>query len=127
MDVCDVCFRAKQTRMSFPLSNNKAKNCFDLIHCVIWGAYRVKSLSGVHYFLTIVDDTSRGTWVFFMKEKSEASKLLKNFCLKVKSQFVTWIKTIRSDNGVDFTSGPMQNFYEEHGIIHQTSCTDTPQ
>ena len=38
---CDVCFRAKQTRLSFPIGDNKAINCFDLIHCDISGAYRL--------------------------------------------------------------------------------------
>lgn len=28
------------------------------IHCDIWGAYRVESLCGAHYFLSIVDDAS---------------------------------------------------------------------
>ena len=31
--VCDVCFRAKQTREMFVDSNNKACDCFELIHC----------------------------------------------------------------------------------------------
>jgi len=57
-DLCDVCLRAKQTRMSFLLSENKALNCFDLIHCDIWGSYHVKLLCGAQYFLTIVDDAS---------------------------------------------------------------------
>jgi len=66
---CDVCFRAKQTRLSFPVSDNKAKNCVDLIHCDIWGAYRVDSLCRAHYCLPIVDDATRGTWVYLMKDK----------------------------------------------------------
>ena len=45
----------------FPLSDNKAINCFDLIHCGIWGAYRVESLCGAHYFFSIVEEASRGT------------------------------------------------------------------
>jgi len=123
MDICDACFRTKQTRMSFPISNNKASYCFDLIHCDIWGLYRVESLCGAYYFL----DASHGTWVFFIKEKSEASKFLKNFCLMIKTQFGKCVKVIQSDNGAEFTSGPMKQFYGEEGIIHQTSCTDTPQ
>jgi len=34
---------------------------------------------------------------------------------------------MRSDNRSEFTLGPMKNFYGEHGIIHQTTCVDTPQ
>jgi len=57
-DLCDVCLCTKQTQMSFPIGENKASNCFDLIHCDIWGAYRVQSFLGAQYFLTIVDDAS---------------------------------------------------------------------
>ena len=112
---CDVLCRAKQTRLSFPLSDNKAINCFDLIHCDIWGAYRVESLCGAHYFFSIVDDASGGTWVYLMKDKSEASQLIVNFCLIVKTQFNANFKTIRSDNGREFTSGPMKKLYGEQG------------
>jgi len=61
-DLCDLCLRAKQTRNPSLLSENKAKNCFDLIHCDIWGPYHVKSFSGAHcpIFSTILDDASPG-------------------------------------------------------------------
>ena len=36
---CEICFRAKQTRSSFPESLNKATAPFVLIHCDVWGPY----------------------------------------------------------------------------------------
>ena len=54
-DVREACYRAKQRRIPFFESSNKAKYVFDLIHCDIWGAHREASSCGVHYFLTIVD------------------------------------------------------------------------
>jgi len=51
---------AKQTRMPFSTSENKAANCFDLLHCDIWGPHRIKSFCGAQHFLTIVYDASRG-------------------------------------------------------------------
>ena len=39
-DVCDICFKAKQTRSRFIISNNKASALFELTHCDIWGPYR---------------------------------------------------------------------------------------
>ncbi|GKD43120.1 retrovirus-related pol polyprotein from transposon RE2 [Tanacetum coccineum] len=30
---CDICFRAKQTQESFTSSENKATDCFELVHC----------------------------------------------------------------------------------------------
>jgi len=108
---CDVCYKGKQTRLPFPSSDSKAKGCFDLIYCDIWGAYSVESLCGAHYFVTIVDDASRGTWVYLMKYKSEASKLIVNFCVMVKTQLNLNIKVIRSENGKEFTSNSMKQFY----------------
>jgi len=39
----------------------------------------------------------------------------------------TRVKVIKSDNGHEFNSGPMKQFYGEQGIIHETSYIDTPQ
>ena len=60
-DVCEIRLRAKQTRNQFSISQSNAKDIFDLIHCDIWGPYKIPSLCGSHYFLSIVDDASRAT------------------------------------------------------------------
>ena len=62
-DLCDVCLRAKQTRLPFGFSDNKALMPFDLVHFDIWGPYYVKSFCGASYFLTILDDATRCVWV----------------------------------------------------------------
>ncbi|CAH9126065.1 unnamed protein product, partial [Cuscuta epithymum] len=41
--VCDACMRGKQTRDSFVVSSARAVEPFELIHCDIWGPYRVVS------------------------------------------------------------------------------------
>jgi hypothetical protein len=76
---CDICFYAKQKRMSFPLSNSVSANTFDLVHMDIWGPLSIPSISGFKYFLTIVDDKSRFTWIYLMKLKSETSNLASSF------------------------------------------------
>ena len=47
---CDSCIKAKFARLPFPVSSIKSKECFDLVHCDIWGAYRTPSLSRATYF-----------------------------------------------------------------------------
>ena len=126
-DPCEICLRAKQTRNPFPISQSNAKEVFNLIHCDIWGPYRTASTCDAHYFLSIVDDASRATWVCSMQDRTEASKLLKNFIVMVKTQFNQRVKVVCSDNGREFTSGPMQQFYHEYGILRESSCVDTPQ
>jgi len=60
-----------------------------LIYCDLWGPYRTPTHSGARYFLTIVDDYSRGVWLYLMSEKSEASNHLKNFLAMTTGQFDT--------------------------------------
>nr|GEY60429.1 putative reverse transcriptase, RNA-dependent DNA polymerase, Gag-polypeptide of LTR copia-type [Tanacetum cinerariifolium] len=55
---CEVCHKAKQTRDSFPLSENKSPVFGLLMHLDVWGPYKVISMEGFRYFLTIVDDYS---------------------------------------------------------------------
>lgn len=125
--LCDSCSKAKHTRLPFQDSNTRTKDCFDLLHCDIWGKYRTPSFSGASYFLTIVDDFSRGVWVFLLKHKHEASQCLKFFCKMINTQFGKSVKRVRSDNGGEFTSNDMLKFYSEQGMMLETTCPHTPQ
>ena len=51
------------------------------------------------YFLTIVDDYSRYTWVVLLKYKSEVKTHVQNFIALIENQFDSKIKCIRSNNG----------------------------
>lgn len=82
------------------------------------------SSCGAYYFLTIVDDYTRVVWVFLMIAKSEVGRLIKDFCSMVQTQFSKQVKILRSDDGQEFTC--LSHFYAENGILHQTSCVDTP-
>ncbi|CAH9110065.1 unnamed protein product [Cuscuta epithymum] len=124
---CDPCLRAKQTRLSFPKSTSKTTWCFELIHCDIWGGYRCDSTSRARYFLSIVDDFTRGVWVYLMKNKSEVGQKLIQFCNMIENQFDKRVKCIRSDNGMEFQTNLLSEYYKRQGIILETSCTDTPQ
>ena len=97
-DVYDVCFRTKQTRSHFSISENKVNDLFELIHCDIWGPYKVKASCGANYFLTIVDDANRATWVYPMKEKGKVDLLLKGFVAMISNQFKKNAKIVRSDS-----------------------------
>lgn len=121
---CDACHFAKHKRSPFPVSVTTSNAIFDLIHADIWGPFQVGSLNGEHYFLTLVDDYSRFTWLHLMKSKAEVRQLIMRFHAMVFTQFGKLIKIIRTDNGAEFN---MVEFFAEKGIIHQRSCAYTPQ
>lgn len=124
---CDSCAREKFTRLPFPVSSIKSTECFELLHCDIWGKHRMPSLTHANYFLTIVDDFSRSVWVFLLRHKSDASDCLIGFCKMIKTQFNKCVKRVRCDNGGEFTLNRMVNFYTEQGILLETTCPHTPQ
>jgi transposase InsO family protein len=45
----------------------------------------------------------------------------------VQTQFNTKIKVVRSDNGGEYMSSDLGMFFREQGVLHQTTCVDTPQ
>lgn len=84
---CTVCPLAKQTRLPFQISMSRADNVFDLLHLDVWGPYRTATHNGCRFFLTIVDDNSRMTWLYLMKMKSDVFARLKSFLVLVQNQF----------------------------------------
>ena len=125
-NICQICPMAKMHRSGFPLSTSRAKDIFDLLHVDICGPSPHSTCDGAKFFLTIVDDCSKATWVHLMAHKSNALSLLRAFLIFVKTQFGATVKVIRSDNGLEFKDKLALDFYKEKDIIHQTSCVDTP-
>ena len=121
---CSICPMAKQHKLPFNQSLHKSSHNFELIHCDLWGPCSVTAYDGSRYFLTIVDDMSRSTWVYLLKNKSDAQKAIEAFHNLVCTQFETRIKYLRSDNGTEFR---MTDFFHLNGIIHQKTCVETPQ
>jgi len=120
--VCQVCPRAKLHGQPFSVSNPRSLHPFELLHVNIWGAY-----NGFQYFLTIVDDCSRATWVHLLSHKSNAFPMLQASIVQMKTQFGAIVKVIRSDNGLEFQGSTALDFYAKKGIIHHTSCVGRPQ
>jgi hypothetical protein len=45
----------------------------------------------------------------------------------VQTQFNTYIKIVRSDNGGEYLFSGLCTYFNEPEIIHQTTCANTPQ
>jgi hypothetical protein len=122
---CDSCHFAKQKKLPFPNSITKSCVPFEVLHADLWGPYSTISLLGHKYFLTLVDDYTRFTWVIFLKSKTETRKSLIDFIAYIENQFQTTLKCLRSDNGTEFIT--LSDFLLSKGILHQKSCVETPQ
>ncbi|WJZ97935.1 hypothetical protein VitviT2T_016503 [Vitis vinifera] len=45
----------------------------------------------------------------------------------IETQYNAKVRVLRSDNGGEYQSSNLQKYLEGHGIIHQTTCSNTPQ
>ena len=124
---CEICQLAKHHRVSYPSQPYKNSKPFYVIHSDIWGPSRVQNLSGTRWFITFIDDHTRLCWVYLLKNKSDVEQTFKNFFSMVKTQFNTQIQIFRTDNGKEYFKNILGKFLEAEGIVHQSSCIDTPQ
>ncbi|KAA0050875.1 putative leucine-rich repeat receptor-like protein kinase [Cucumis melo var. makuwa] len=71
--------------------------------------------------------SSRKTWVYFVKEKSEVFDMFKRFKALVEKESGYYIKALRSDRGGEFTSNEFKTFCAENGIRRPMTVPFTPQ
>ncbi|XP_061376167.1 protein GFS12-like, partial [Gastrolobium bilobum] len=65
---CQSCQQGKHIRSSFANRVNKRADApFSIIHSDVWGPSRSVSILGFRYFVTFIDDFSRCTWIYLMK------------------------------------------------------------
>jgi hypothetical protein len=76
---------------------------FERVHYNVWGP-TIESFDGYKYFITIVDDFSRVTWIYLLKFKSEVVDVFKDFHMLVMTQFSTKLKILVSNNGTEYMS-----------------------
>ena len=124
---CDVCELAKHKRVSFPISNERSSIPFYLIHSDIWGPSTIPNVSGSWWFVSFIDDCTRVSWIFLLKQKSDVSSVLPNFHNMIQNQFGVKIKRFRSDNARDYFNQILSPYFQKEGIIHESSCVNTPQ
>lgn len=124
---CSTCCEGKQSRLPFKHVGSRANEILELIHTDICGPMEVASIGGSKYFLLFVDDYSRMIFVHFLRNKSEALSCFKEFKAKAENQTNKKIKTIRSDNGLEFCNKEFDLFLQKEGINHQKTNNYTPE
>ena len=124
---CESCRFAKHYRNSLSSRVNKrVESPFELVHSNVWGSRPIVSKTRHKYFVTFVDDLFRMTWIYFMKSHSEVFSHFCVFCAEVKTQFNASVRILRSDNAKEYMSELFQSSMRKHGILHKSSCADTP-
>ena len=64
---CEHCINGKQNRVYFYSSSQKSSGLLDYIHSDVFGPMDVPSLSNSRYYVSFIDDYSRRTFFYFLK------------------------------------------------------------
>ena len=122
---CDACEYAKHTRSSYVSKGLRSIAPFTLVHSDVWTCPSI-SISGMKYFVTFIDCYTRMTWLYLLRHKDEVFQCFQDFCAYVNTQFKVQVQMLRSDNGTEYVNKRFGEFLSGKGIMHQTSCPDTP-
>jgi hypothetical protein len=79
------------------------------------------------YFMKLIDDATRFCYVYLLRTKDEALDYFKICKAEVENQIERKIKLLRSDHGGEYFPKKIDEFCEEHGIIHERTPPYLPQ
>uniref|UniRef100_A0A2N9HE74 Integrase catalytic domain-containing protein n=1 Tax=Fagus sylvatica TaxID=28930 RepID=A0A2N9HE74_FAGSY len=96
---CHHCLAGKMHQLPFPTSNKTVNSPFELIHADLWGPAPVVASNSFRFYLVLVDEFTKFTWVYLLKHKSETFQVFTQFKAMIDTQFSLPIKILRIDCG----------------------------
>ncbi|GJU76253.1 putative ribonuclease H-like domain-containing protein [Tanacetum coccineum] len=125
---CVACQKGKQHKASCKTKTvSSISQPLQMLHMDLFGPTFVKSLMKKMYFLVVIDDYSRFSWVFFLASKDETNEILKTYITGIENLIDLNVKVIRCDNKTEFKNKVMNQFCEMKGIKREFSVARTPQ
>jgi len=124
---CEGCQFGRMVKKSFGTPTSKETIPGVSIHSDVCGPYPVKSVGGSRYFMVFKCEATAFRAVYFMKEKTQALKCLKQFIIDVSSKTNWKIKRLRTDNGKEYVNSLFKEYLIQKGIKHEFSPPYTPQ
>jgi hypothetical protein len=125
--ICKGCALGKNIKKPFPSSNNRSKETLDLIHLDVCRPMPIKSLGGDIYYLTFIHDYSRKMWLYLLKSKDEVFRKFQEFKGEIENLTKKKIKTLRIDNGGQYTLKEFIAFCKSTGIRRELIVPHNPQ
>ena len=121
---CEACTECKNT---FKSSETETSMPLELVHSDLCGEMGQKSLGGAEYFLTLLDDKTRYTWVYPLKTKDQAFDCFKEWQAEVENRTGRRVKILKTDNGGEYTSRKFKDHLKTCGIRHELTIPKTPE
>jgi hypothetical protein len=98
---CEACHQGKAKKIISHTPQVRTKRAFEMVHLDLQPV-KPKGINGVNHVLVITDDATRCRFVFFLKEKSDASGVLINWAKVIHNVCDRWPIIWRCDGGTEF-------------------------
>lgn len=124
---CESRLKGKMHKLPFKKSETVSTKTCEVIHGDTCGPMEETSVGGSKYFLVLKDDYSNYRTLYFVKTKDEIKHCLEDFFNKGENTTGNKVKTLRTDNELEFINKDVKELCSKRGIIHQTTVTYTPE
>ena len=93
---CAYCLVGKQNRVAFKTnpSSLRNENLLNMVHYDLCGPMKIKTLGGLLYFVTCIDDHSRKIWAYTLRYKDQVLDVSKKFQASVEIKIIRKLKCI---------------------------------
>ena len=115
-DLCKECSISKMKRSPHKGKTPKASKILETIHSDIIGPIKPISIDGMRYILTFIDEFSRKSWVFPLKDKAEATSNIIFFLKYLENHYENKVKFFMSDNGREYNNSKIKKYCRKNGI-----------
>ena len=99
---------------------------FDRLHYDLWGLSPVLSFTGYRYYAVFIDDCTKFSWIFPLKQKSDFFYTFIHLQRYIETQFSSKIKSFQCDGGIEFTNNKFRSHLQSCGIVLHLACPYTP-
>lgn len=124
---CQDCIRGKAKKLLYPTGKHNSTSPLEYVHSDLWGPTSENTIGGGNYYMFLIDDFSRKTWIYILKAKSEAFGKLKEWCNEVELEKGCKVKCLRIDNGLEYLSRDFDDFCKQKGIRRHRTVPLNPQ
>ena len=117
-NICNACQQGKSHQLPYPRSTSVSTRPLELVFSDVWGPAPT-SVGRNNYYVSFIDDYSKFTWIYLLRDKSEVFQCFKDFQQLVERQFGHKILAMQTDWGGEYQA--LSPFFRRVGIAHHVS------
>jgi hypothetical protein len=114
--VCRGCEEGKSSCKPFSASPSKRTTAIlEVVHSDLTGPMQTKSIQGLFYTATFIDDHSKHAVVYFIWSKDRFTVALNTFLSWAETQTALKMKALHSDRGEEYMASQVQDILKQRG------------